>query len=765
MPLKAVCANGTVIDLNSNFTCIARNELILKGPFTCCEAACGGQVVVCGGRDNGKRLHFRHVCLCTETNYTTLRESPTTAGGESEQHMISKQWVCVNIKTMEIVTAKCITCGTLRIRTFRDCEACCEGHVKGLPFRFDVLINHPSGQWQAIEIVHSNPVSATKLRMVHNEYPFQDNNSRILQLSTDEFRWDKGAVTGPFRINEMYRSIVNCNACSSSRVTKRQRETNENMDELALGYEGTDSENLPNMDIPLLMVAGPDPDERQNALHFSELIINQVIAQAHTTVPVEGMVIKVTAIAGAGKTWLLKRFVESLGENNRALVISFNKALQDDWTSDIHRLGLSQNVYARTFDSLLVGELRENFNIRMKCIIGKHKVDRRDGNCNWCSYNISRGLENFCKTTDELPGHQHCDTKFINRTTLAAVVDKSMQEQWQHLKARIHNGRKEPCAIMARFFYENRDLFDPKISNYTFIIIDEVQDMTPVEAALFAQKIPGKTTLVVGDPLQCINQFRGADVHTMEKIEADMVRTIPCTYRYGFPLNKFVQKAVRGLGSLHGASYVSFTAFSGVLGETTVTQVADLNMAIKRLTCHDAEGELHCIYRHNMSIVFELMELIRHPLPINISVSGRIKSIITDGFLRDLCRLKTKRWQHVDNKAFDRRYLFDDGFSAYQKNVYQKDKQAMCTFAELHAEQFLRMYGQIVQKIGTHIDGAPCINFCTAHGAKGATYDHVYIGKGYAATEREEVNILYVALTRASRTCCICDETFALAFE
>lgn len=68
-----------------------------------------------------------------------------------------------------------------------------------------------------------------------------------------------------------------------------------------------------------------------------------------------------------------------------------------------------------------------------------------------------------------------------------------------------------------------------------YIIVDESQDLAPAKLEMVARSV-GKHFVCVGDPLQAIYGFAGADSSSMDKIEARFkphVMTLPVTYRCG----------------------------------------------------------------------------------------------------------------------------------------------------------------------------------------------------------------------------------------
>lgn len=746
MPSTALGPNGEVVSA-SDYT---RDNLILQGPFRCTDQKCGVGLVVCGGQVGGKILHFRHLA-CHQHNGNGAANS----GGESDVHRGVKAWIADNISSFSVIESECPLCATPKLRTFENCVATCEGCVPGLPYRFDVLLHVRGGgdsAWQAVEVVHTHGVCAEKLRAVHNAYPLA-NGSRILQVKASDFISADGiTVQGAARVREKYCYHAPCAKCVVKELpAKRPRH-----DTCCYLME----------EPPIIDSVGLD-SERLEAVEISRQIIDKVTSYAGLPPSIDGTLIRVTAVAGAGKTTLLKEYIRALPGGCKALVLMFNREPRDEMQDFVGSIGMGGNVHVRTIHQFL-GCPPVETNFKISCIAAKneHKVYR--GVCGWCSRQIQTGLKRFAFTLHAKPGHEHCKAEFVNKKTPAGVVDVGMRRQWDVLRREMASGNvKVDIAFMSRYLYEKPDKVFSMLSEYSHIVIDEAQDLSQVEATLFATKIVGKTTLVVGDPLQCINQFRGADVNVMGSIIADKDKDfiLPCTYRYGFPLNRFVEKVVRTCGAAYGNTYQEFRAVSGSGTGTDVIQVSDLFSIIPQLTV--SRETIHCIFRTNPSILMHILKLVEKDAAVNICVDKRFDEYLLKDelFLSDLCRLSLG--QPTTHSKF-KYFTGAEGFNKFRggcKAREETDKLILCNFIEGRGSEVLALLPKILQKVQQINKDFPTLHFHTTHGAKGATFETVFVGDDFATGTREELNILYVALTRAHAKCFVSDTTFDLAFE
>ena len=664
-------------------------------------------------------------------------------------HRQVKQWIASNIQRFEIIERVCPDCKIERLSTFPGYIAACEGTVPGLPFKFDVLATVPAAMasvWRAVEVVHTHSVDDAKLRQVHEVYPC--DVSRVLQVAASDFMDIRGVFVARTRVRELFCNMVQCQGCEGP--VKRPRTS---------GAQSAPTTAVNYMDTPLIDCGMNEP-ESADAIQLSAVVAEKIIERSKSQPLSEGVVVRVTAVAGAGKTTLIKKYIQALPEESSTLVLMFNRAPCDEMSAFIREIGVEKSVHSKTIDTFVGADYRRPES-PIECIAKpSHKLDP-DNTCKWCSDHVGKGLKAFYTTLNALPGHQDCDTKFVNSRTPPMKVDRAMQSQWSLQKTQMAAGEKYPCAAVCRYLYEERNLNLQKLSQYTHIIVDEVQDLSRVEAALFTQRLPGKITLVVGDPLQCINQFRGAALQVMEDIDVDDDHELPCTFRYGFPLNKFVEKVVKEWGCNYGDNYKTFRAVSGAGQGTQVVQVGGLKST--RGIC---EGVIHCIFRFNKSIMEHLLQMVENNETMRVSVDKAFhgKFLEDSHFLEDLCRLSLGL--RTTAKKF-KWYRGADGFEKYRKSTItrnEKDETLLCNFVDGQASKILHLLPKIKEMAQLH-DPHADIHFHTAHGTKGATYEHVYLGDGFSTETREELNILYVALTRAQQTCYVHDDTFAVAFE
>ena len=218
---------------------------------------------------------------------------------------------------------------------------------------------------------------------------------------------------------------------------------------------------------------------------------------------------------------------------------------------------------------------------------------------------------------------------------------------------------------------------------------------------------------------------------------------------------------------------------------------------------------MHCICRTNATIMEGVLQVLGgKTFPLTAAMVSGAKVWVDESFytrycqdgmkgLRTLCLLKKGQIHDpiVKEHPYIKHYSFPGGFEAYYKSMearaYRMDRTASGNIQDTSAINDLAMarlvkgdcdniYAMLdslqtnIKLSGSGQDRVPNVNalnlhFHTAHGAKGATYQHVYVADGFylnpLEATQEQKNILYVALTRAQRSCYVQEDTFEVAFE
>jgi len=273
---------------------------------------------------------------------------------------------------------------------------------------------------------------------------------------------------------------------------------------------------------------------------------------------------------------------------------------------------------------------------------------------------------------------------------------------------------------------------------YSNVFVDECQDLSPIQhLMLSALKAEGSRLVAVGDRYQAIYGFRGALSNSMDLLAKRFQMTeLPLSLSY-----RCATEIVR-----EASDYCDGTLQA--LSDAPLGEVLKL----------EEEPELfsNCLIlsRNNAPLFSSILRHIRAKSPC------RVQSNFTETFpafikgfkSRNTTELSAKldQWYENEKAAAEKRGFFG-------KLAALKDKYDTC---KLLANEFVWVDDMLdeVAKLSTSMTGPL---FSTVHRAKGMEHERVFILRpdtmpsSYASTpeaKRQEMNIIYVAITRAKRS-------------
>jgi AAA domain/UvrD-like helicase C-terminal domain len=503
----------------------------------------------------------------------------------------------------------------------------------------------------------------------------------------------------------------------------------------------------------------------------------------------KGEVIKVTAIAGAGKTTLLYKCMTIAAQRGRVLVLMFNRAPRDEFADKIRQLGLSNSVHVKTTCAFSGGGKRssddnddddngnesdeENPSYSTTCL-GTPKTIK-SGKCNKCTQSVLDSLNNYMWSSDRAVLPIHCILPTCNRVVESSIIPL-VETLWER---NLHRDKPKTFAMANKIMQLDDRLYVDKISQYDYIFIDEAQDSTPCEMSMYSKRRDNKLIMIVGDPYQCINQFRGASQSAFHKPLYNKHFRLPCTYRYGYPMNKIVQTMVQSWNpSANIFSRLVFESAASVPTTNTV-QVLDIQHATK-LHLHLQETsdvrDVYCLFRSNASILKAFMLFVERD-DIFMTTTSETCDIVNNPFITQLLHLYMDRGGAISNDWTYKQLKLcakqTDGYEKFKQNHCDiLVRRVQCEIVELFKDELLNMQTRIECKktqIITDDSIKLRLHLGTVHKSKGATYEHVFLGDDFIhnpslASLQEERNILYVALTRAQKSCMIALDTWENIF-
>ena len=454
----------------------------------------------------------------------------------------------------------------------------------------------------------------------------------------------------------------------------------------------------------------------------------------------------VEAVAGSGKSTVLKECIYRIPDTKSVLVLAFNRhiklpleeALQENW-----------NVKVQTLNGFGFGSVRR--------ALGRVKVNG-DKTANVYRYDILNGADGeeeraiFYSSVAALKKiialRKHLMMWEFSIQDMIAVMDSYDIDQPGTLtEGELHRNVEAVWAesLLKKTVIDFDDqlifplIFNMSLEQYDFILVDEAQDLSPVQIELTKRALKQKgRAIYCGDRKQAIYQFRGADSAAMQKIEEDLkCQLLPLSicYRCGTSIIAAAKDIVPQIEAAPGAP----------------------------------EGVVETIYKDEFSPVEEDMVVCRTTAPLVENCLRLIregKTATVKG--RDI----GKSIEVLIKKARCGRGEEINTFLSAMEAYYQKEHDKLTRSRREQALQTLEDKYDTILALSDHdechtvgdildtierlfSDEARGIMFSTVHKAKGLEADTVYIlrpdlmphpkAKDIAA----EMNILYVATTRA----------------
>lgn len=445
------------------------------------------------------------------------------------------------------------------------------------------------------------------------------------------------------------------------------------------------------------------------------------------------------AFAGAGKTTTALGFTQARPAM-RFLYLCFNKANQDEAA---RRFG--SNVECRTTHSLAYRAVGHKYKNRITVKWRPRLLADEMGVVKVRNAAVAQAaLLKFFASTDELVLPHH----------VLAVAEDWNLDQAEIFDA-LNIARKawrEMCDTNSRVslphdaYLKMWAISKPQL-RYDCLIVDEAQDTNPVTAQVICNQSKARL-LLIGDRYQSIYAFRGA-LNAMEQFAAAgaHVLKLPRTWRFGA---KTASIANALLGRLRGEAtqIIGMGTDDVAQPNSAVTILARTNAALFAEAAACMGRGVHWVGGVDAYRV-DLVEDARHLFARNFNL------------VRDRTMCKYRSWGQFSDEVDSTR----DAEGKILVRMVNEYKDAI---------------PEIIQSLRTNAlptdDGASLV-LTTAHKSKGLDWDFVRIGEDFECVQEaqdqvndaghltrelaQEVNLLYVAITRARKAVHLNSETGA----
>ncbi|RYY54125.1 MAG: ATP-dependent helicase [Chitinophagaceae bacterium] len=460
--------------------------------------------------------------------------------------------------------------------------------------------------------------------------------------------------------------------------------------------------------------------------------------------------IRINAVAGSGKTTTLVEYAAARPSGSRILYIAFNKSVKQEAIRKFTERGLS-NVQVETAHSLAFRHVVPGSNFRVSptgyktheiaALLQFPAIGEKHGEYIIANH-INKFISYFCNSdktkvqelnyldtiTDELAG------KFV-RSFYQVIEDGTRQ-----LLARMNRGE---IAITHDFYLKRFQLMNPQLP-YDYILFDEAQDASATMLAIFnSQKA---TKVMVGDKHQQIYGWRFAE-NGLDKSPFSLFE-LSTSFRFPQP--------IADLGS-------DVLGWKTILGKHTPVTITGAGKGTAKKT-------KATIARTNLGLLLNAINFITdNPKARKIYFEGNISSYTyaDDGTsLYDVLNLYNEKPDMIRDQMIKTMKDVDE----LEEYIEKTEDVQLSIMLDIVKEYENEIYDILKDLKGRHIDEKERANadmvFSTVHRAKGMEYDVVLLVNDFMTEAKlektkeeneqpdfkklnEEVNLLYVAITRA----------------
>ena len=447
--------------------------------------------------------------------------------------------------------------------------------------------------------------------------------------------------------------------------------------------------------------------------------MSQLTPEQAAVVASQARLLAVDAFAGSGKTKTLVEYARAR-PRQRILYIAFNKSVATE-----ARERFPDHVDCRTTHSLAYAAVGKTYQRKLGNV-QPFEVARLLNCSTRHAKIVIDTIQAWLSSTSAEIGADHVDrANCDDLDDIAGVVDDALKV-WAQMRdpetqlRMSHDGYLKLWALQS-----------PRLA-YDIILLDEAQDTNPVTlGVVLAQK--RSTLVLVGDRHQGIYGFRKA-MNAMEAVDADERIALTQSFRFGQSiadvatalLRAFKSEAhpVLGRSDLSVSWRIDESAHHVRLGRTN----AGLFGSAARVVLDDGDRRLHFVGGFDS-----------YPF----------------GKVLDAYHLWSNQAARIKDAGIARFANFAD-FAKYGEEASDAEVKALVRVVNEYRQQVPQIYNAM-KAAEVADEGRAHLTLTTAHRAKGLEWDQVYLADDFIELppkddfDPEEVNLLYVAVTRAIR--------------
>ncbi len=468
--------------------------------------------------------------------------------------------------------------------------------------------------------------------------------------------------------------------------------------------------------------------------------------------------IKINAVAGSGKTTTVIAYAQSRPTTSKILYLAFNKSVKLEAINKFLEKGI-KNVKVETAHSLAYKHIvpSNGYRIRAQGYKTNEIADtlglQGNGEKHYefvVANHINKFVAYFCNSDKQkIQDLNYLDT--ISDAKARVFIKNCypfLEMQTRLFLAKMNTGEIE---ITHDFYLKKFQLSNP-ILHYDYILFDEAQDASAAMLDVFLKQTA--TKVIVGDTHQQIYGWRHA-INSLEKANFETYH-LSTSFRFGQDIANLAMAILQWKDYIEDYNPLKITGSGTCKNKTTKAVIA----------------------RTNLGLLLKAIEL--------VTEKNNLKTLYFEGNINSYTYADDGASLYdVLNLYNGKRHLIRDKLIASMKNIDELEE-----YIEKAEDVQLAMMVEIVNEYGNEIPDIiksikdkhvpndekekADIVFSTVHRCKGMEYDEVELVNDFtnenkiekAADENkkeplknaktiEEINLLYVAITRAKNILCI----------
>lgn len=463
----------------------------------------------------------------------------------------------------------------------------------------------------------------------------------------------------------------------------------------------------------------------------------------------------INAIAGSGKTTTILQYAATRPSNAKILYIAYNKSVKTEALHKCKKLNLS-NVRVETAHSLAYKHIIRYGNYTVskngyKTFDLTKILNLRaagDAYINFLLANhISKFANYFCNSTS---------LKIQDLDYSTTVTDKKAKTFVKNHYQLIERGTREFLAKMenreidcTHDFYLKKFQLSAPILNYDYILFDEGQDASPAMLDIFLNQ--RTTKIIVGDTHQQIYAWRFA-INSLEQVSFPQ-HNLTASFRFPPAIANLANQILSW--KKHYDDKIAPLFIKGLAKPTT-----------------NKSKTKAIIARTNLGLLLKAIEyVVESKKADKIYFEGNINSYTyaEDGTsLYDVLNLYLGK-NHMIKDALIKTMNSIEQLEDYIENTEDVQLAMMVKIVQEYGKEIPNIIKEIKEKhISTDDKENAEVIFSTVHRSKGMEYDAVYLVNDFISEEKikklskeflkehsakinEEINLLYVAITRTKK--------------